>query len=305
MAQSKPRQIRIVFPSQSIKGNSLQDLINRDKGVSGGIGTPDWLVQMNAYLQAGLDATQAITKAWTDTKMPGPPPTVNQQGNDVTITPPPGSDKIPDPPSKDSMPGWVFPAAAAGFGLLVLSKSKSKSISGMKFGSFKQAGNALMHDGGNVLLMTGGALLSAKFVDLSKIKWLTDNQATNKFAAFVLKHQGGVKAVAGLGIAYMSTHIKDKNMRMIVQFLGYGMAIQGAVQETRVLTAKADGTNFFPALGRNLLLEQGANGTIAGNVIAERRATGTIAAKPDFANMNKKVSGVGSSVGCATYQMAA
>lgn len=94
----------------------------------------------------------------------------------------------------------------------------------MKF-NFKQFGK----DGGNAIIdiaaVTAGAIASNQVLDLQKI---FPNQPADNF---VIKHQGGVKAVAAAAAIGMF----GKKMPRWAQMLIIGVGVAGAVKEARVL----------------------------------------------------------------------
>ena len=93
-----------------------------------------------------------------------------------------------------------------------------------------------------VAVVGGSMLLTTKFLDfeiLFKNQIEADPEYANKW---FIKHQGAIKLVAGAAAAVYVTN-------PWLKLLFIGVAANGFIQETRVLTAKEDGTNFFNQIG--------------------------------------------------------
>lgn len=84
------------------------------------------------------------------------------------------------------------------------------------------------------VLIAGGAIASQKFLNLQT---LLKNQDPN---SFFIKHQGGIKAIAGI-----TTLAMWKNAPDWAKWLIMGVIVQGAIQETRALLSAVD----LPAIG--------------------------------------------------------
>jgi len=138
----------------------------------------------------------------------------------------------------------------------------------MKF-NFKQIGK----DGGNALIdigaVTAGAIASNQVLDLQKI---FPNQPADNF---LIKHQGGVKAVASAAIIAGF----GKKLPRWAQMLIIGVGVAGATKEVRVLMGEdkvsaigADNNGSDPSILEDLLrdasngrqLTMGANDAGAG-----------------------------------------
>ena len=114
---------------------------------------------------------------------------------------------------------------------------------------------------GEVAVVGGSMLMTTKFLDfetLFKDKIAADPTFKDNF---FIKHQGGVKFAAG---CLLAASIKNP----WVKLLGIGIAGAGFIQEARVLTQSADGSNFFKQIGnsamdRKLLAAAQMNGPLS------------------------------------------
>lgn len=94
-----------------------------------------------------------------------------------------------------------------------------------------------------VAVVGGSMLLTKKFLDfetLFKNQIAADPKYKDKFW---MKHEGGIKLVAG---ALAASYVKNPWLKMVL----IGVAVGGFIQEVRVLTTKADGSSFFDQIGQ-------------------------------------------------------
>jgi hypothetical protein len=144
--------------------------------------------------------------------------------------------------SKDNTVLYV--GIAAGLGLLYITKNKNKSkLSGMI--NFKSIMKNAGEEGAGALLITGGIIASQKFLDFDN---LFKNRTAGGFMDNVVKHQGAVKAIAGIiGASAVKNHM--------IKAVLTGVAIQGIIKELRTFTAATDGTssNMIPSIGANMV----------------------------------------------------
>lgn len=96
---------------------------------------------------------------------------------------------------------------------------------------------------GEVAVLTGGIILTKKFLDF-RVIFKNQIAADPKYAdKFHIKHQGAIKLVGGAALACF---IKNPWLRM----LAIGVAIEGAITEARVLTTNSEtGVSFFDQIG--------------------------------------------------------
>ncbi len=105
------------------------------------------------------------------------------------------------------------------------------------------------------VLIAGGAIASQKFLNLQT---LLKNQDPN---SFFIKHQGGIKAVAGIATLAMWKNAPDWAKWLIM-----GIIVQGAIQETRTLLSAVD----LPAIGNQSedeIMEQAAKELFQGGMM--------------------------------------
>lgn len=95
----------------------------------------------------------------------------------------------------------------------------------MKF-NFKNAAEPLV----DIAAVTAGAIASNQFLDFGKMFKTADPNG------FVIKHQGGIKAVAAAGSIVMF----GKKMPRWAKMLIIGVGVAGAIKEVRVMTTKID-----------------------------------------------------------------
>ena len=198
--------------------------------------------------------TQAVVQ---NTVAPPPPPPVQNMTNVTSLFDPSriqaeikpenaAGITFADPVIKSSSSSSIkWPLViAAGAGAYLLFKSKQpKTISGMI--NFKSVLKNVGGEATDALLITGGIVASQKFLDFEKI--FSKRDPNNKMMAFLVKHQGGVKAVAGLVLA---STIKQPMIKAVAT----GIVIQGVIKELRVLMNK-EGKETIPSIGQNLVTQ--------------------------------------------------
>lgn len=134
-----------------------------------------------------------------------------------------------------------------------------------------------------VAVITGGALLTTKFLDFNTL--FKDQIAKDPTFAdkWFVKYQAPIKLVAG---ATLAAYVKNPWMKLFFA----GVAVNGAIGTVRLATAKDDGTNFFQPIGNiderlrqyaamNGPLSQRDQTYVAGDVPLSRRDQ-TYVAKP-------------------------
>lgn len=129
---------------------------------------------------------------------------------------------------------------------------------------------------GEVGAITGGIILTKKFLDfkvLFKNQIAADPNYANKFH---IKHQGAIKLVGGAALACF---IKNPWIRMFA----IGIAIEGAITETRTLTTNAEGVSFFDSIGAGGE-DDGDTGAIDQELIEAARETSGRGGQKSFGN---------------------
>ena len=99
--------------------------------------------------------------------------------------------------------------------------------------SFKTFGKEAGKEGINILAITAGTLVTAKFLNFEDLMPAAPKDA------FYIKHQGGIKAVGAFVILSMFPKIPTWGKMLIM-----GVAIEGAIREVRVLTGGEEKTMF-------------------------------------------------------------
>jgi hypothetical protein len=103
---------------------------------------------------------------------------------------------------------------------------------------FKGIAKSGMENGKAILPITAGIIGAQKFIDFRTIFPKVDPNE------WYIKHQGGIKFGGALVTLAMW-----KKMPVIMKWLLWGIAIQGAIQETKTLTVNKEGKAFFDGIG--------------------------------------------------------
>ena len=99
-----------------------------------------------------------------------------------------------------------------------------------------------------VAVVGGSMLFTTKFLDFETLfKNQIEKDPTYKDRWFI-RHQGAIKLVAG---ATAAAYVKNPWLKLLF----IGVAANGFIQQTRVLTTQKDGTNFFNQIGNRNLSE--------------------------------------------------
>jgi hypothetical protein len=116
-----------------------------------------------------------------------------------------------------------------------------------------------------VSVVGGSMLLTTKFLDFETLfKNQIAKDPTYKDKWFI-KHQGAIKLVAG---ATAAAYVKNPWLKLLF----IGVAANGFIQEVRVLTTKADGTNFFNQIG-NTEMDQRLRAAATGTPLSQQTPT--------------------------------
>jgi hypothetical protein len=112
----------------------------------------------------------------------------------------------------------------------------------MDTSKFKSVAKKGMMTVAEVGVITGGALLTTKFLDFNTL--FKDQIAKDPTFAqkWFVKYQAPIKLVAG---ATLAAYVKNPWAKLAF----IGLAVNGAIGTVRLATAKADGTNFFQPMG--------------------------------------------------------
>ncbi len=116
----------------------------------------------------------------------------------------------------------------------------------MDTSKFKSIAKKGMMTVAEVGVITGGALLTTKFLDFNTL--FKDQIAKDPTFAdkWFVKYQAPIKLVAG---ATLAAYVKNPWLKLAF----IGVAVNGAIGSVRLATAKADGTNFFNSVGNSEL----------------------------------------------------
>ncbi len=150
------------------------------------------------------------------------------------------------------------------------------------------------YTGGEVAVLTGGIILTKKFLDFKVLFKKKIEQDPTYAEKFHIKHQGLIKLGVG---SVAACFIKNPWLRM----LAIGVAVEGAITEARLLTTDKEGVSFFDQIGADdqasidaemRAAAEGMQGTGEGNDFGNRFQT-TVGAGGTGAFYDRFVTSVG------------
>lgn len=112
----------------------------------------------------------------------------------------------------------------------------------MDTSKFKSIAKKGMMTVAEVGVVTGGALLTTKFLDFNTLFATQIAADPTMKDNWYIKYQAPIKLVVGCTLA---AYVKNPWLKLAF----IGMAVNGAIGTVRLATAKADGTNFFNPIG--------------------------------------------------------